>query len=163
MMKSEKFEVGLLDQYHLYIPKEIFQPFVDAGHRRVKIKAFHHHFAIELYAAVKKDKVSGDFIIMFSKRYQKELGIFQNDYFEIQLFEDTSKYGVDVPEELNAVLLSDHDAYKIFETLTRGAQRSIIYTIIRIKNSQSRIDKSIILCGNLKRGVTSPMALFKTE
>ena len=99
---------------------------------------------------------------MFGKRYQKELGVLQNDYFEMEIFEDTSKYGVDMPEELDAVLLSDYDAYQIFESLTAGKQRSIIYTIIRIKNSQSRIDKSIIMCDNLKRGIKNPMELFKS-
>jgi uncharacterized protein YdeI (YjbR/CyaY-like superfamily) len=98
---------------------------------------------------------------MFSKNNQKALDLFQNDYFEIQLFEDTSKYGVDVPEELEAVFLNDYDAYKIFETLTPGKQRSIIYGIIRIKNSQSRIDKALIMCENLKRGHLNPYTIFK--
>ncbi len=160
-MKSIKFEVGLLDQYHLHIPKEHFQPFADSGQSRVKVKAFHNGKTVELYAAVKTDKASGDYVIMFSKRYQKELNVFQNDYFELQLFEDTSKYGVEMPEELEAVLMSDYQAYKIFESFTSGKQRSIIYTIIRIKNPQSRIDKSIIMCNNLKRGITNPMELFK--
>ena len=160
-MKSRKFEIGLLNKYHLFIPKDIFEPFAKAKQSRVKVKAFHNGKAIEFYAAIKKDKNSGDYSMMFGKRNQKELGVFLNDYFEMQLFEDTSKYGVDVPEELDAVLLSDYDAYKIFESLTPGKQRSIIYTIIRISNSQSRIDKSIIMCDNLKRGIKNPMELFK--
>lgn len=162
MLKSEKFEIGLLDQYHLYIPKEVFKPFADAGQNRVKVKAYHNAATIELYAAVKKDKASGDYVIMFSKRYQKALGVLQNDYFELQLFEDSSKYGVDMPEELEAVLLSDYEAYQIFESFTAGKQRSIIYAIIRITNTQSRVDKALLLCENMKRGITNPMELFKT-
>ena len=50
---------------------------------------------------------------MFGKRLQKELGVFQNDYFEMQLFQDTSKYGVDMPEELEAIILSDYEAFII--------------------------------------------------
>ncbi|MGJ8593406.1 MAG: YdeI/OmpD-associated family protein [Aquaticitalea sp.] len=161
MMVSEKFEVGLLDSYHLYIPKGVFQPFADAGHSRVKVKAFYMDTTIELYAAVNKVKSSGDFVIMFSKRYQKALGVFQNDYFELQLFENTSKYGVEMPEELEAVLLSDYEAYQLFESFTAGKQRSIIYTILRIKSPQGRVDKGLLLCDNLKRGVTDPMLLFK--
>jgi hypothetical protein len=100
--------------------------------------------------------------MMFGKRYQKELGIFPNDYFQLQFFEDDSKYGVDVPEELDAVLLSDYEAYEIFETLTPGKQRGLIYAIARYKNSQTRIDKSILICENLKRGVRNPMELLKS-
>ena len=129
---------------------------------RVKIKLWHQNKSIEIYAAIKKDKTSGNYCMMFSKNNQKVLGLFQNDYFEMQLFEDTSKYGVDVPEELEAVFLSDYDAYKIFEELTPGKQRSVIYAIIRIKKTQSRIDKALIMCENLKRGIINPMELFKS-
>ena len=100
---------------------------------------------------------------MFGKRLQKELNIFQNDYFEMQLFEDTSKYGVDVPEELDAVFLSDYEAFKIFENLTPGKKRSIIYAISRYKNSQTKIDKSLIMCENLKRGHLNPYSILKPQ
>ena len=162
-MKSKKFEIGLLDQYHLYIPFDIFEPFANEKKNRVKVKAWHMEKSIEIYAAIKKDSKSGDYCMMFSKNNQKDLGVFQNDYFEIQIFEDTSKYGVEMPEELDAVFLSDYDAFQIFESLTAGKKRSIIYTIIRIKNSQSRIDKAINMCDNLKRGITNPMELFKVN
>ena len=100
---------------------------------------------------------------MFGKRLQKELGVFQNDYFDMQLFEDDSKYGVDMPSELDEVLKTDYEAYQIFENLTRGKQRSIIYSIIRYKNSQTKIDKALVLCQNLKRGERNPMKLFKVN
>lgn len=161
-MKSKKFSIGLLDKYHLYISEVIFKPFAEAKQSRVKIIANFNAKQIEFYAAVKKDKISGNYKLMFSKEKQKELGLSLNDYFEMQLFEDTSKYGVDMPEELEAVLLSDYEAFEIFESLTKGKQRSIIYGIIRIKNSQSKIDKALLVCENLKRGITNPMELFKS-
>ena len=160
-MKSKIFSIGLLDKFHLYIPNAIFQPFADLKLNRVKITARFKERSIDFYATLKKDKSSDAYRMMFGKRLQKELGVVLNDYFEMQLFKDTSKYGVEMPEELDAVLLSDYDAYKIFESLTPGKKRSIIYVIIRIKNSQSRIDKSLLLCENLKRGITNPMDLFK--
>lgn len=160
-MKSKVFTIGLLDHYHLQIPNGVADPFAKAKLNRVKVKATFNENEIEFYAALKKDKTNDGYLMMFGKRYQKELGVFQNDYFEMQLFEDASKYGVEMPKELDAVLLSDYDAYKIFESLTAGKQRSIIYNIIRIKNSQPRIEKAIIMCDNLKRGITNPMDLFK--
>lgn len=160
-MKSKIFSIGLLDKYHLFIPEDIFEPFAKAKQFRVKIKATFNDQSIEFFAALKKDKNTDDYKMMFGKRLQKELGVFLNDYFEMQLFEDTSKYGVDMPEELDAVFKSDDDAFEIFESLTPGKQRSIIYTIIRIKNSQTRIDKALTMCDNLKRGERNPMKLFK--
>ncbi|MEZ4792456.1 MAG: YdeI/OmpD-associated family protein [Gelidibacter sp.] len=160
-MKSKVFTIGLLDQYHLQIPNDVGDPFAKTKQNRVKVKATFNENNIEFYAALKKDKTNDCYLMMFGKRYQKELGVFQNDYFEMQLFEDTSKYGVDMPEELDAVFLSDFDAYQIFESLTAGKKRSIIYGITFYKNSQTRIDKALILCENLKRGVTNPMELLK--
>lgn len=160
-MKSIVFEIGLLDQYHITIPKKIFKPFAEAKQSRVKIKASHQNKSIEFYAAVKKDKNTDDYKMMFGKRLQKELGLLQNDYFTMQLFKDTSKYGVEVPEELDAVFKSDVEAYNIFETLTPGKKRSIIYGVSRFKNSQTRIDKALIMCDNLKRGQLNPYIIFK--
>lgn len=115
---------------------------------------------IEFHAALKKEK-TGLLRIYFSKAKQKELGVFPNDYFKLQIFEDTSKYGVEMSEELEAVLLSDYDAFQIFESLTPGKQRSIIYAISRFKASQTRIDKSILLTDNLKRGIKDPKLWLK--
>ena len=101
--------------------------------------------------------------MMFSKQKQKELGLSLGDEFEMQLFEDTSKYGVDMPEELEAVLMSDYEAYQIFESLTAGKKRSFIYGVLRFKNSQQKIDKALILCENLKRKNFNPITAFKLE
>lgn len=160
-MKSEIFTITHIDTYQVFIPREIYQPFFDAKESRVKVVATHQNNNIEFYAAVKRDKASGHFKMMFSKAKQKELNLSLGNDFEMQLFKDTSKYGVDMPEELEAVLLSDYDAYQIFESLTKGKQRSIIYYILRLKNSQKRIDQSLLLCENLKRGNTDNKELFK--
>ena len=161
MMKSKKINVALLDKYHIQIPEEVADPFTETKDKRAKFIAKFKQKEIEFYAALKKDKNTGDFRIMFSKEKQKQLGIFPTDEFEIQLFEDTSKYGVEMPEELDAVLMSDYDAYQIFESFTKGKQRSIIYGVIRFKTSQQKIDKALIMCENLKRGNHEPMKMFK--
>lgn len=162
-MKSEVFSIGLLDKFHLYIPETIYKPFADSKQSRVKLVAEFDGNRVEFYAAVKRCKNTGDYKLMFSNQLQKQLGVVMNDYFDIQIFEDTSKYGVEMPEEFEAVLMSDYDAFEIFETLTAGKKRSAIYAIIRIKNSQSRIDKALIFCENLKRGIKDPKLFFKTS
>ena len=100
--------------------------------------------------------------MMFGKRYQKELGVFPNDYFQLQFFEDDSKYGAELPEELEVVLMSDYEAFEIFESFTPGKQRGIIYGILSYKASQTRIDKSILICENLKKGIRYNPDLLKS-
>ncbi|WP_026777078.1 YdeI/OmpD-associated family protein [Polaribacter sp. Hel_I_88] len=162
-MKSEKFKITHINLYNIFIPKEIYAPFADKNMSRVKVKIFCNDKILEFYAAVKRDKSSGDFKMMFSKAKQKELNLKLGDTFKMQLFEDTSKYGVDVPEELEEVFLTDYEAYTIFETLTKGKQRSIIYGIKRFKGSQNKIDKALVLCENLKRRNFEPIKMFKLE
>ena len=160
-MKTTKFKIIHIDTYNIFIPNKIFTPFADKKMSRVKVEVTSEIKKIEFYAAVKRDKKSGDFKMMFSKQKQKELNLSLGDEFEIQLFEDTSKYGVDVPEELEEVFLTDYKAYKIFESLTKGKQRSIIYGVLRYKTSQQKIDKALIMCENLKRRNFEPMKMFK--
>ena len=161
MLNSEKFKLNLIHKSLLFIPKIIAKPFLLSKDKRAKFKITSKKTTIEFYGALKLDKSSGDYKVMFSKEKQKTLGLILGDEFSIQLFEDTSKYGVEMPEELDAVLQSDYNAFAVFESLTAGQKRSVIYAIKKIKNSQTRIDKSLIACENLQRGIRNPMELFK--
>ena len=158
-MESPVFEVSVKGMHSIIVPDEIIVPFIERGHSRVKVKASFESKTIEFFAAVRK--YHGKFTMMFSKNKQKELGLLPNDYFQMQFFEDTSKYGVEVPEEFEAVLLSDYEAYQIFESFTKGKQRGIIYMITRFKDSQKKIDKTLVLCENLKRGIRDNKDLLK--
>lgn len=159
-MKNPVFEVILLDKYGTSLPEKHVRPFVEANGKRAKINASNNEKSIVFYAHLKKE-TTGNYRIFFSKAKRDELNICVGDMVTFQLFKDESKYGVEVPEALDAVLLSDYDAYSIFEKLTPGKQRSIIYFIKRIKNVQTQVDKSILMTENLKRGITDAKLLFK--
>ncbi len=160
-LKSKPFEISVTGSYlSLVLPEDIIGPFLDKNLKRVKAKASFEGKTLNFHGAFQKR--NGKYYMMFGKRYQKELGIFPNDYFQLQFFEDDSKYGVDMPEELEAVLLSDQEAFQIFESFTPGKQRGIIYGVLGYKNSQTRIDKSILICENLKRGIRHNLDLLKS-
>ncbi|WP_299334610.1 YdeI/OmpD-associated family protein [uncultured Psychroserpens sp.] len=160
MLKSEPFEVTLATKQSIILPEAIAKLFTDNNHKRVKVTASHQGTSISYHAALLPKK-NGLTTMYFSNEKQKTLGIFMNDYFSIQLIEDQTKYGVEMPEELDAVLMSDHEAFSVFESLTPGRQRSIIYTIKRYKSIQTRVDKALILTENLKRGITDPKLWLK--
>ncbi|MBT8187690.1 MAG: YdeI/OmpD-associated family protein [Croceitalea sp.] len=146
--------------HSIQLPEAIVKPFLEKGLKRVKVLAKFEAKELIIHAALIKR--NDGYTMMFSKNNQKKLGIFANDYFELQFFEDDSKYGVEVPEEFEAVMGSDADALKIFESLTDGKKRGLIYVILRYKNPQLRIDKCLLLCENLKRGIRDPKALFES-
>lgn len=158
-MKSEVFEVSIKGSHALQIPEEHARPFLEKGHSRVKVKAVFEDKILEFHAALQT--YNGQLVMTFGKRYQKELGVFPNDYYQLQLIEDDSKYGVEVPEELQAVLDSDPEALDILESFSDGKIRSLIYSISRYRNSQTKIEKSLLLAENLKRGIRDPRDLFK--
>ncbi|MFS4467999.1 YdeI/OmpD-associated family protein [Maribacter sp. 2210JD10-5] len=161
VLQSEPFEITLTGKYYsLLLPEHIVQPFLEKNERRVKVKASFKGKEIEFHAAIQKR--NGNYVMMFGKKHQKTLGIFLNDYFQMQFFEDTSKYGVETSEEFEAVMTSDPVASELFETLTDGRKRGLIYAIDRYKNSQTRIDKYLNLCENLKKGIRDPQELLKS-
>lgn len=159
MIQRQPFEVTLMGISNLVIPDEEALPFIEAGHDRVRVEASFQHRRISFYAALRKYR--GQYTMMFSKNKQKELDLLPGDVFTLQLHEDTSKYGVEVPEEFEAVMLSDYEAYQVFESFTKGKQRGIIYSIVKFKDSQRRIDKTLLLCENLKRGIRDNKELLK--
>lgn len=161
MLKSKSFEITITGSYYsLLLPIEIIQPFLDQNLKRVKVTAIFEGRELKFHGAIQK--INGRYYMMFGKRYQKVLGIFPNDYFQLQFFEDDSKYGVEMPEELDAVLQSDPEAFQIFDSFTDGKKRGIIYGVLSYKNSQTRIDKSILICENLKRGIRHNPDLLKS-
>ena len=159
MLISQEFEVGIFGNHGIYIPDAIAQPFIDAGHKRVRVVARFQGKEIQFHAALLKHQ--DQFVMSFGKRYQKELGVVLTDFFALQLYEDNSKYGVEMPEEFQAVLDSDPEAMEFFHKLTPGKQRNMIYYVLRVKNSQKRIDKALIITENLKMGITDPRELIK--
>lgn len=66
-----------------------------------------------------------------------------------------------MPKEFDAVLQSDLGVFEIFESLIDGKKRGLIYYILKIKNSQSRIDKALIITENLKRGIRDNKELIR--
>jgi hypothetical protein len=166
MLISERFEVTLsgtiatTGSHSVLIPIEIASAFAKAGHKRIAIKAFFENKEINFHGALHFYKEQ--YLISFGKRYQKELGIFPSDYFELQLLEDQSKYGVEVPGALQAVMDSDPKGFELFESLTPGKKRSLIYYIARFKTEQTQVDKALIIFSNLKRGIRDQRELIKS-
>lgn len=158
-MKSKVFDVHITGTHGVLIPDTIAQPFRESNQQRVAIKAFFEGNQISFHGKLHYYK--NQFQISFGKRYQKQLGVTLQDQFQLQLLKDSSKYGVDMPESLSAVLESDPSAMDFFEALSPGKKRSLIYYVSRFKNVQTQVDKSLIIAENLKRGITDLKEVVK--
>jgi hypothetical protein len=142
----------------LIIPDKIAQQLKAKKIKRVIAHVTANEKELTLYAGVARKKEIT--YMMFSKANQKFLNVSSGDTILISLNEDKSKYQAPMTEELEAVLLSDYDAYQIFEKLTPGRQRNIIFMVYRAKDSQKRVDIALNAMENLKVGNHDP---FKFE
>ena len=158
-MKSGPFEVSIRETHAIILPYSKIRQFIINNLKRVRVIATFEEKTIEFYGAIQKR--NKEYYLIFGKTNQKALGVYPNDYFKVHLFEDTSEYGVDMPEELHAVLMSDLESYTIFKNFTDGKKRSIIYAIKRYRRSETRIEKSILLTNNLRKGIKDLRVLFK--
>lgn len=158
-ISTPKFPVHITGTHGVIIPEEHAVPFAAAGHKRIHIKAFFKDTQVDFHGALRL--YQGNYIVSFGKRYQKELGVFPTDFFEFQLFENTTPYGVEIPETMQAVMDSDLEGFSYFEKLTDGRKRGLIYYVKRFKNEQTQVDKSLLIFENLKQGITDPRELIK--
>ena len=159
MLQSPKFEVNVTGTHSVIVPYTYAQPFIEDKHSRVALKAFYKGNTISFHG--KLHKRNDEVLISFGKRYQKELGVTTSEYFQLQILENTTKYGVEMPEEFKAVIETDYEALQLFERLTDGKKRSLIYHIIRIKDTQKRVDRALLISENLKKGLTDLKLLTK--
>ena len=89
--------------------------------------------------------------IILSKEKIKLLNLKINDEISVIIVPDKSEFGMEMSEELQEVLFADPDGRLLFDKLTSGRKRSIIYLISKTKNSQLRIEKSFVFLEHLKR------------
>ncbi|MES2630002.1 MAG: YdeI/OmpD-associated family protein [Bacteroidota bacterium] len=91
----------------------------------------------------------GEACINITAKRLKEAGVGIGDVAELVLTEDLSEYGMDMPEELREVLDQHPEGNRRFELLTPGRKRYIIHYVASVKNPQLRVDRALLLIGNL--------------
>ena len=94
---------------------------------------------------------NGQYFIMVSKQLAKKLRISLGDKVQVSLLEDTSPYGMPMPEEFSQALELDEDGSLFFHKLTIGKQRSLIHLVRVPKSSEIRIRKSLVILEYLRK------------
>lgn len=92
----------------------------------------------------------GGYFIMVNKSIVKSLNLVDGQKVSLILEKDTSEYGMEMPEELQTFLDQDEEGSKHFHELTPGKQRNLIHLVAKVKNTDSRIKKSMAIMEHLK-------------
>jgi hypothetical protein len=90
-----------------------------------------------------------EFCIVVNKGIRDKLKIEDGSVVQVELVQDTSKYGAPMPEELREVLKQDRKGSKLFHALTPGKQRSLIFMIRGVKDVDRRIHLSLLTIKHL--------------
>jgi len=86
---------------------------------------------------------NGNFFIIISKKNLAAAGLRVGDVVDFKVLLDPNPLGVGVPEFLTALLAQDQAASHIWENLTDGKKRSLIYSTGKIKNLDLAVEKTI--------------------
>ena len=90
------------------------------------------------------------YFINVNSAIQKKLSLNLGDEVSVKLEPDTSKYGLPMPEELEALLEIDPEGDRIFHRLTPGKQRNLLHIVGLPKSSEIRVKKAMVIVEYLK-------------
>lgn len=139
-----KFEKGLWS-YHIIVPQKIYDSLTKKGNKRImcsinKLEQFHAGFMPD---------GNGNWFIKLNKEKMKAFDLSVGELVSVEVESDTSKYGMALPKEFEEVLNQDVEGSAYFEKLTEGKKRSLIYLIAKVKNTDKKITKSLIILDHL--------------
>ena len=122
--------------FYLTIPAEVVNQFDNKRHTRL-ICTINEYFTFQCGLNHLGD---GNFFIIVGSQKMKEIGKKLGDKVRFEIKEDPNPLGVDIPEVLEAVLEQDEELKSIYENLSLGKQRSVIFAIQKIKSIDKQIE-----------------------
>lgn len=87
--------------------------------------------------------------LLVNKSDAKQWRIQVGQEVKVAIAKDDSKYGMPMPDEFQEALNQDAIAAKYFDALTAGKKRTLLHLVGKVKNSQSRINKSLAILEHL--------------
>jgi Bacteriocin-protection, YdeI or OmpD-Associated/Domain of unknown function (DUF1905) len=153
-MTLEKFSSGM---HYVMINDDLLTPFLSKNIKRVMCKindSFDFHCAF-------MPKKEGGFYINIGSSICNALNLKLGDEVTLSFKEDTTEYQFEMPKELTEVFYQDPDAFAIFDRLTDGNKRSLIYLVNAVKSSEKRIERALKIVEKLKMGITKPQLIMK--
>jgi Cysteine-rich CPCC/Bacteriocin-protection, YdeI or OmpD-Associated/Domain of unknown function (DUF1905) len=153
MNKILKFNNGM---HYVMVEQEIVTSFLSKNSKRAicNIGSLSFHCAF-------MPKKEGGYFINLGANICKQLNLIEGNEVTLSFTEDNSEFQFEMPKEFSEVLYQDPDADAVFQGLTDGNKRGLIYVITLVKSSEKRIERALKVAEKLKMGVTSPRLIFK--
>ncbi len=98
----------------------------------------------------------GNFFIIIASRYMKQLGRKADEDIDFKIEVDPDQLGVEIPEILSALLAQDDELRSIFDSITDGKKRTLIYSLVRIKDFDKRVKHIVDFLHIAKQKIKKP-------
>lgn len=131
---------------HVPIPNDVIDEMKSVGIQRVMCSINDQ----EPWHAGLSPIGEGEYIIITGKEVLKSNKLSIGDAVAVRLWEDTSKYGMSISSEMEELLKQDEEGSAYFHKLTDGKIRSLLFMVNKIKSSNKRIEKAVIILEHLK-------------
>lgn len=141
----KKFDDSLWS-YHVIIPEDLVVLLSSDGHKRVICSVD----GGELLSKALMPDGNGHYFLMFNKELVNKYALQIGKCVSIEIWKDTSKYGMPIPVEMEELLFQDPKGSDFFHQLTKGKQRSLIYIVDKPKSSELKLKKAMIILDYLK-------------
>lgn len=92
----------------------------------------------------------GQRYIIINKELRKKLGLDVGTPVLAKLEEDTSEFGMEMPEELGELLRQDDEGNAHFRALTPGKQRNLIHIVASVKSPHIKLRRAFVINNHLK-------------
>lgn len=140
--------------FGIHLPEKALTKF--KGEKRILCTINNQSF----HCALIKHKTGG-YYINIGKPTLSKLGVKEGMKVKPAFSNDTTKHQFTAVPELTEVLKSDPPAKKIFESLTDGGKRSLLYLVSQPKSVDKRIERALLIAERLKQGITSARIILK--
>jgi hypothetical protein len=92
----------------------------------------------------------GQRYIIINKDLRKKLGLEVGTPVLAKIEEDTSEFGMEMPEELGELLRQDDEGNAHFRALTPGKQRNLIHMVASVKSPNIKLRRAFVINNHLK-------------
>jgi L-cysteine desulfidase len=131
--------------YHIPVADDIATQMMDDTHRRVLVtikESEPYHMALM--------KSKEYWYVLVNQELRSKHKLDEEKSFVVTIKRDHSEFGHELPEELQVLLDQDEEGNAHFRKLTPGKQRSLVYIVTTVKNSDSRMRKSLAIIHHLR-------------
>lgn len=132
--------------HHFIVPQDITEKYIVESNRRVIVRI---NGSDEMRSALMPINKVESFLLV-NKKVRTQLGLAEGNEATIEIRKDNSEYGMDMPEELSVLFDQETESKDLFDQLTPGKQRSLIYLVTKVKNTNSRLNKALAIVHHLK-------------